>query len=146
MPPNIYTFFIANTLTAKAFDEKGVPNPDRAKQLGLFAALFSPSNGGLGSSVLPAVIVQQTAIREADAAAKAKAEEEAAALVGYPDKRGDKSTSAVAAKRELEALGFIVVVEGTGRGAVTTQNPDPTSVRFLKKGTTVTLGTGTGNT
>jgi peptidoglycan hydrolase-like protein with peptidoglycan-binding domain len=145
MPVNIYSFFIANTLAAKAFDEKGVPNPDRAKQLGLFAALFSPSNGGgLGSAVLPAVIVQQTAIREADAAAAVKAKEAAAALIEYPDKRGDKSPSAAAAQRELKALGFSnVVVDGTGTKKVVTQNPDPTPQRLLNRDTPITLGTET---
>ena len=74
MPVNFYSFAIGASLAEREFEEKGVPNSDRARQLGLLAALFSPGDGGgLGSSVLPAVLVQQTARREAEEAAAAKA-------------------------------------------------------------------------
>lgn len=72
MPLNFYSFLIANMLAEKEFEEKKVPNKARSQQLGLVASVFSPSGGGggLGSSVLPAVLVQQTARREADDAAR----------------------------------------------------------------------------
>ena len=75
MPLNFYSFLIANMLAEREFEDKKVPNKDRSQQLGLVASVFSPSGsgGGLGSSVLPAVLVQQTARREAEDAAKAAA-------------------------------------------------------------------------
>jgi hypothetical protein len=74
MALNFYSFLIGSTLAEKEFNAKGVPNTDRARQLGIIASIFSPTNGGgFGSSVLPAVLVQQTARREAEVAAAAAA-------------------------------------------------------------------------
>ena len=70
MPLNFYSFLIANMLAEREFEDKNVPNKARAQQLGLVASVFSPGGGGgLGSSVIPAVLVQQTARREAEEAA-----------------------------------------------------------------------------
>lgn len=71
MPLNFYSFLIADMLAEREFEAKNVPNKARSQQLGLVASLFSPSGsaGGLGSSVIPAVLVQQTARREAEQAA-----------------------------------------------------------------------------
>jgi hypothetical protein len=78
MPFNFYSFLIANMLAEREFEEKKVPNKDRSRQLGLVASLYSPGGGGgLGSSVLPAVLVQQTARREAEEAAKEAAKKAA---------------------------------------------------------------------
>ncbi len=136
---NFYNFLIATTLAEKEFDAQGVPNSDRAKQLGLFAALLGPSDGGgLGASVLPAVLVQQTARREAADAAAEKQKEAAAEVVEYPDVRHGTPTEG---KSKLQGLGFNVTVEGAG-SAIVEQVPAPTQGLKLPRATPVTLKLG----
>jgi hypothetical protein len=138
MAVNIYSFFLGKMLAEKAFEDKGVPNPDRANQLGLFAALFSPSSGqggGIGKSVLPAVIVQQTAIREAEGTDKEQ--EGGKALVDYFSVLNEQSVESAA--RRLRAAGFRPRVLGQGT-QITGQEPQFRGQK-LKRGHQVTLKT-----
>ena len=101
---DIPTLLISTKLADDAFTAKGVPNADRAKQLGLIASFLSPSGGGgYGSSVLPAVLVQQTAQREAAAAAAAAAAQTPPPVVSPPAATQPPSPAPVS-RDEFEAL------------------------------------------
>lgn len=132
MPVNFLGFVLADTLVAKVQRDKGIQDDATRRQLALFAGLFSPKNG-LGSAVLPAVIVQHVATLKADEFAKGL--KNAGQLVEYLDaSRAPRGQ----AKTALEQRGFQVNEVGTSN-KFKSQTPPFQEGLFLRRGTQVTL-------
>jgi hypothetical protein len=132
MPLNFYSFLIANMLAEREFEAKQVPNKARSQQLGLVASVFSPSGsgGGLGSSVLPAVLVQQTARREAEAAASTTASLSTASGTGGTATTGGGTTTGTGGGTTGTGGGTTGTGGGTtGTGAVTRDEFQALTVR-----------------
>ena len=132
--PNFMAFVLTETLVTGVLKKHGVEETEDgkslAKQLSLFAALFTRKEG-MSSAVLPAIIAQGVAENKAD-----DFRPKAAELVLYIDASTfPKPEEAVAA---LKKRGFSVEKKGN-TATFKSQTPPFKVGKFLRRGTKVTI-------